>query len=260
MNYPIYSPETPAYTSLVDQLRGDLRRDQFCVLPDFLTPAVLATAIDEVNALHPQAYANASRRNCYLRREKDSALSDDHPANIFFEASYRIIANDLFSAGSPLQRLYHDNAVMRLVSDIVEAPELYPSADPYQPVNVLCYSPGDNSAWHFDSSNAFTMTLMLQSADEGGEFEIVPNTRSDDDPMHDELAKVLRGDRNRVVTVPRDAGALVIFRGCNSVHRVTDVKGGRPRLMAVFVYETAPGVIGDPFVNETVYGPRTRAG
>ena len=28
--------------------------------------------------------------------------------------------------------------------------------------------------------------------------------------------------------------------------------------MAVFVYETEPGVTGDPEVNETVYGPRTR--
>jgi hypothetical protein len=158
-----------------------------------------------------------------------------------------------------LPRLYNDPATTRFIADIVGAPMLYPSADRYQPVNVLCYAAGDNSAWHFDSSNAFTMTLMLQSAETGGDFEIVPNTRSDDDPMYDELAQVLRGDRRRVVTVPRTPGALVIFRGCNSVHRVTTVAGNQPRLMAVFVYETEPGVVGDPEVNETVYGPRTRA-
>ena len=256
--YPIGAPESAAYADLVRQCRDALRRDQYCVLPEFLGPDVLAQAVAEVKVLEPQAYANSSSRNCYLQRKKDAALPDDHPAKIFFDASYRMIANDLFPANSPLQKMYVDPAMIRFVSEIVDAPELYPSADPYQPVNVLCYAPGDNSAWHFDSSNAFTMTLMLQSAEAGGEFQIVPNTRTDADPMHEGLAKVLLGGRDRVLTVPRNPGALVIFRGCNSVHRVTEVKGARPRLMAVFVYETSPGVMGDPVVNETVYGPRTR--
>ena len=62
-----------------------------------------------------------------------------------------------------------------------------------------------------------------------------------------------------MVTVPREPGALVIFRGCTSVHSVSPVEGDRERLMAVFVYEDRPGVVGDPDVNRTVYGPRTAA-
>jgi len=258
--WPLDRPDTPEYAAAVARLRGDLARDQYCVLPGFISPAALAETVAEVQALVPQAYANRSHRNCYLQRKPDASLPAEHPRNIFFDASYRMIANDLFAADSPLQRLYHDPSVMRFVADIVEAPALFPSADRFQPVNVLCYAPGDNSAWHFDSSNAFTMTLMLQSAERGGEFEIAPDTRTDADPMYEDLAKVLKGDRARVKVVPRHPGALVIFRGCNSVHRVTTVEGGRPRLMAVFVYEDRPGVTGDPEVNETVYGPRTRSG
>ena len=145
------------------------------------------------------------------------------------------------------------------IADIVGAAALYPNADPFQPVNVLCYGEGDCSAWHFDSTNAFTVTLMLQAVEAGGDFEIAPNTRSETDPSIEALREVLSGGRARVVTVPREPGALVIFRGCNSVHRVTPVRGSTQRLMTVLVYETEPGVIGDPEVNETVYGPRTAA-
>ena len=34
-------------------------------------------------------------------------------------------------------------------------------------------------------------------------------------------------------------------------------EGDRLRIMGVFVYEDEPGVIGDPEVNETIYGRRT---
>ena len=61
---------------------------------------------------------------------------------------------------------------------------------------------------------------------------------------------------DHVVEVPREPGALVIFRGCTSVHRVTEVEGETDRLMAVMVYENELGVTGDPEVNRTVYGPR----
>jgi hypothetical protein len=59
--------------------------------------------------------------------------------------------------------------------------------------------------------------------------------------------------------VGREPGALCIFKGCNSLHRVTPVSGNSLRIMGVFVYEFAPGVTGDPEVNATIYGPRTRA-
>ena len=147
--------------------------------------------------------------------------------------------------------------MINFISGVVGVPKLYPNEDPLQPTNILAYGPGDNSAWHFDSTNAFTMTLMLQAADRGGDFEIVPNTRSDTDQQYGAVAKVVHGDRSNVETVPREAGALVIFRGCNSLHRVTTVEGEKDRLMSVFVYENEPGIIGDPEVNKTVYGTST---
>lgn len=255
--YPIAEGGTPACRQVVDALQADLSADQFCVLPDFIRENARKDLVSEIEGLQEKAYTNRSRRNCYLQRDKDSALPGDHPSNMFFEASYRMIANDLFAESSPLRRIYHWPHMIEFVARVVGIDKLYVSDDPFQPVNCICYGDGDRSAWHFDSWNEFTMTLMLQSSNGGGEFEIVPNIRTREDPNTEELRAVLRGGRSRVVTVPRDHRALVIFRGARSLHRVTPVSGVAKRLMAVFVYEKEPGVIGDPEVNATIYGPRT---
>ncbi len=82
------------------------------------------------------------------------------------------------------------------------------------------------------------MTLMLQKSEAGGDFEMAPNTRDDPDHEHiDYMREVLTGPSDRVKPVGRDEGELTIFRGCNSLHRVSPVEGPRDRLMAVFVYE-----------------------
>ncbi len=256
--WPIADPGDPRRAELVRALRRDLDSKQYCVLPNFLTETALKRTIEEVHEVFEQGYRNRSYRTCYLYKKGDPSKPADHPSNIFFDASYRMIAHDILAETIPIKTMYFWPKMIAFIEEVVGAEALYPSEDPFQPVNVVCYEAGDSSAWHFDSTSPFTMTLMLQSAEAGGEFEIVPNTRTQEDPMPEEVAKVLKGDRSRLKVVPRDPGALVLFRGCNSLHRVTEVAGDRLRLMSVFVYEDHPGVIGDPGVNETVYGPRTR--
>jgi hypothetical protein len=256
--YPVEDPDNPQRRELVRHCRETLDAQQFCVLPEFVSPAALDCMVGEVEQLLDRAYRNRSRRNCYLERDPFPSLPLDHPRNLQFDASYRMIASDLIAGSSPLKKLYYWEPVQRLLADIVGVSKLYPNEDPYQPVNVNCCGQGDCSTWHFDSSNAFTVTLMLQTPEGGGEFELSPNTRTQDDENYDQVRSVLLGDRSQVLSIPREPGAMVVFRGCNSLHRVTPVQGDRVRMMAVFVYETEPGVTGDAVVNETVYGPRTR--
>jgi len=254
--YPIDAGRAdPDRSALTARLCRELDSQQYCVLPGFLKDAARERAVIEAETLRPQAYHNCATRNCYLQRTGDASLPDDHPRNLLFEASTRMVAADLIGDDSPLKTLYHWQPFRDFIAEVVGAGRLYPNEDPMQPVNIVCYEPGDRSAWHFDSDNAFTMTLMLQAAEYGGDFELVPNTRTDSDPNTDYLGAVLRGERAEdVVQVGREPGALCLFRGCNSVHRVSPVAGRRLRIMSVFVYETVPGVTGDPEVNETVYG------
>ena len=253
--YPLDAGDPAAVAELVDECRAQLERQQYCSLPGFIRADAIAELVEETMPLLARANPARSWRNCYLQRDKTPELGDDHPRNLFNHASYRMIAADLFAASSALKQLYYWPPFQSMVAGIVGVNRLYPNEDPLQPVNVICYGDGDQSAWHYDSTNAFTMTLMLQAAQEGGLFELAPNTRKGpDDEDIPYMREVLRGGRERVETVSREAGELTIFRGCNSLRRVSPVAGDRLRMMAVFVYEEEPGIRGDPEVNQTVYG------
>ena len=253
--YPLDSPGPGALDELIADCRERLDRDQYCSLPGFLRADAVDLLVQETLPLLAQANRAESWRNCYLQRVPDPGSADDHPRNIMNYASYHMIAADLIGETSALKQLYYWAPFRQMVAAIVGVDALYPNEDPLQPVNVICYGDGDQSAWHYDSTNAFTMTLMLQSAESGGRFELAPNTRrnpGDEDIGY--MQEVLGGGRERVRVVSREAGELTLFRGCNSLHRVSTVEGSRRRMMAVFVYEDEPGIRGDPEVNRTVYG------
>ena len=50
------------------------------------------------------------------------------------------------------------------------------------------------------------------------------------------------------------AGSLVLFRGRNSMHRVTPVKGNQARLLVVLAYNTEPGISLSESARMTFYG------
>jgi hypothetical protein len=252
--YPLDRVDSDDYRSLVSGKREELNEQQYCTMPGFLLDAERRKIVASVESRQEHTNRADSDRNVYLERTHSTSLPDDHPKNLFARGCYNMMGAHLLDDESPLKHLYYWQPMQQFVADIVGSPKLYPSDDPYQPVNVLCQGNDDRSGWHFDSSNAFTMTLMLQAPESGGHFEMAPNTRSDNDPNYAGVAKLLLGDESQVVRVSRAEGELVICRGCNSAHRVTPIAGNRLRLMCVMVYETEPGVIGDPIVNKTVYG------
>jgi len=253
--YPLDGQEQTKLQDLLSSCQASLKVRQYCSLPNFVPPAAVAIMANEAETLLHQANHARSRRNCYLSTEPDASYASDHPRNIFHIASYKMIAADIFPADSLLKQLYYWVPFQQFIAAVVGQPSLHPSADTLQPVNAICYDNGDQSAWHYDSNNAFTITLMLQAPASGGQFELAPNTRNGEAMEDiDYVREVLNGQSDRVCTVSRQAGELTIFRGCNSLHRVSPVRGNQRRIMAVLVYETQPNVVGDPQVNMTVYG------
>ena len=252
--YPLHRPDSASWRSLVHDKRKQLEHKQYCTLPGFLLDEQRSEVVTAIEGRLDQANRADNQRNIYLERARSESLPDDHPKNIFARGCYHMFGTHLLDPDSPLLTLYQSKLMQQFTAAIVGVDRLYPNDDPCQPVNVLCHGAGDRSAWHFDSTNAFTMTLMLQAPEAGGCFEIAPNTRSDEDPNYASVVRLLRGDSTEVQSVARSEGELVIFRGCHSAHRVTPVEGKQRRLMCVMVYEESAGVLGDPVVNETVYG------
>jgi len=255
--YPLNDRDNPQRRALVDQCKADLANHLYCVIPDIVLPEALAAMGREAQELLPTSNHNNSLRNCYLHRQNDISLPEDHPRNLQDRSSVRMIAYDQIPEASPLKAFYQSDVIREMVAEIVDEGDLFVNEDPYQPANYVCYRSEDESSWHFDADNSFTMTLMIQPADSGGLFEMSPNTRSLPDENYEHVAEVLNGRRNdTVVSVGRDPGALCIFKGSNSLHRVTRVQGDTLRIMGVFVYEFSAGIVGDPEVNATIYGSR----
>ena len=135
-DYPLDQIAGPAYSRLVEEKRGELNRNQYCILPEFLREQVRVQLIASVDRLQDRANHANSRRNVYLERTAAPDLPDDHPRNILSTASYRMIGAHLLPDTSPLKGLYFWQPMQRFIADIVGVPKLFPSADPYQPVNV----------------------------------------------------------------------------------------------------------------------------
>jgi len=105
----------------------------------------------------------------------------------------------------------------------------------------MAYREGEALNWHFDRSE-FTTTLLLQAADAGGEFQYRSNLRTDADPNYDGVARLLADQDDEVKTLRLGAGALNVFKGKNTAHRVTPCRGKQERIVAVFSYYERPGV------------------
>ena len=126
------------------------------------------------------------------------------------------------------------------------AGRLFNYADPLSSINVHYYKEGQELGWHFDNS-AFAVTLMIQPSGQGGDFEYIAALRDCDagDMNFEGVGQALDGaiTGNRLTI---DAGTLALFRGKNSLHRVTPVIGdcesysGSARLQ----YGARRGVIG----------------
>lgn len=252
--YPLDDLDGAAGRALIADCRAQFARDGACNLPGFLTPAGTAALAAEAMALMPEAYFKSARRNAYFTPD-DPALPGDHPRRLFFHTQIGQIAWDQIGSGAGIARLYRWPGLTRFLERALGIATLHPMADRFQAVNYTYFRDGDHQAWHFDDGE-FVVTLLLQAAEEGGAFEYAPAIRAPDDENPQAVARVLKGERDRVVTLPRAAGTLTLFRGMHSVHRVSEVKGPVPRITAILSYDRAPGQVADDDVNVFTYGPR----
>lgn len=257
--YPIDQLNHPNSQAVINQCRKELREQRVCVVHGFLNSKALNHLAEEAAAVAPQGYQRPGLRTCYVLSEPEPGWPEDHPRRRMLVHKTHIVAYDQIQGWTAIDRLYRWAPLRGFLAAILGKPKLYLHACPYQALNLLAFEDGDESSWHFDPENEFTVTLLLRSAESGGEFEIAPRIRSETNPAYAEVQKVLDGDRSRVIRIDRAPGSLVVFYGRNSLHRVSPVRGVHPRLTAVMCYEEEPGVVGSQMLNAAIYGPRIAA-
>lgn len=237
--YPLDRPGSSEWQDLVDRCQRDLATNGLFNFPGFLLPDIAEKAAEQLSApLHGDAFTHAREHNIYFKETIDD-LPPDHPALSRFKTVNHTICADQMGSAIILQ-IYEWPAFAAFLAAVMDKPRLYTMADPLARVNVMAYRDGEALNWHFDRSE-FTTTLLLRAPDAGGVFEYAKDLRGDDDPNYDGVAELLAGGHPTTL-MPLKAGTLNVFKGKNTAHRVTPVKGGVERIIAVFSFYEHEGV------------------
>ena len=121
-------------------------------------------------------------------------------------------------------------------------------------INLHYAAQGQELGWHFDNSS-FAITLLIQQPEAGADFEYVKDLRNADagEMNYAGVQRVLDGE-SALTTLSMDPGCLVLFRGRNSMHRVSATEGDITRMLVVLAYNTETGVSLSESARMTFYG------
>jgi hypothetical protein len=250
--YPLLHPESPAYTATVDEARRQLQASGAAEIPGFVSETGVAELVRDADTLAERAHPSGGQGTAYLEFP-DFSLPADHPRLHFADYRVRAVAYDITPYNSPLRRLYEWDPVTALIAAILDRGPIYRYADPFGALNLAVMGEGDQLQWHFDQTD-FVVSLAIQSAESGGDFEVVPRIRSAEDECYDDVAAVLGGDRSRVETLPLRPGTLLVFEGRYSLHRVSPISGRHWRHVGLLAYDTKPGTMGSDLLRSDRYG------
>ncbi len=250
--YPLRDLEGPTGRAVIGRARDQLVATGAAELPGFVTPAGVATLVEDAGSLAPRAHHSGGLGTAYLEFP-DFGLLEDHPRLQFAPYAVGAVSYDVIPRGSPLRQLYESDALLDLIASVLDRGPLYRYADPFGALNLAVMGEGDQLQWHFDQTD-FVVSLAVQSAERGGDFEVVPRIRSGDDENYDGVARVLGGDTGGVVTLAMTPGTLLIFEGRHSLHRVSPIGGGTLRHVGLLAYDTMPGTMGSDLLRMDRYG------
>jgi len=256
--YPIADLDAPAGKNLIALCRAQMGELNSTVLRGFLRAEVKDQLQAEARAIARDAFFYEKfGLNCY-RTQDDPRFPADHPRRLFYDVKEGVVAYDQFPANSMLTALYRWPQFAKFLAAVFGKDALYPFDDPYQSLNLMVIRENEadlGMGWHFDE-NEFTITLMMQPPEQGGEFEYVPNIRSAWDENYRGVQEILNGSTAGVLKEPPEFGMLALFRGGFSLHRVAPVYGSTERIQCIATFEKAPGQRASDESSAAIYGPR----
>ena len=250
VNLDIHPLQDPNFQK---ECKDKLDTQSVLVLTSFLNSNAIDALKKEGKENQHLAYYTANNHNIYLK-PSDPAFTNDHPRNREVTSSKGCITADQIPENSFLHTLYNAPDFRDFLCKVLGETELHEYGDPLSSINLHYASQGQELGWHFDNSS-FAITLLIQKPKGGGDFEYVKNVRDAESGKEDyELAgKVLNGEVPPI-SVSTEPGALVLFRGSNSMHRVTASQGDETRILAVLAYNAEPGISLSESARRTFFG------
>ena len=251
--YPLHELAAPAAQAVIGAARADLARRGMAVLHGFLRADAIPVLVRECDTLAPSGHFSEVQGTPYID-VPDLSLPEGHPRRSFGRTALTAVPYDRFPATSGLRALYEWDALLEFVRVLLGRERLFRYADPLGALNLAVMRQGDELAWHFDQTD-FVVSIAIQSSEAGGEFEVVPWIRTATDERYDAVRRVQAGAEDAGVSVvPMTPGTLMLFEGRRSVHRVSPIRGARPRHVALLAYDTRPGTDSSPLLKRVRYG------
>ena len=241
-----------ARDALVAQLREELDTVGCAVLKGFVPAGRLGELVAECDRVAVHGHRNFNRTNAYFTQDRPE-LPASHPLRRFYDRSNAFVPADNFGPDSILRGIYEWPAFAPFIQSALGEARFHRYADPLADVIVNLTESGAGFPWHFDTNN-YTVTLAIQNAESGGEFQYSPHLRTPTDENYAGVQAVLDGDSDLIRTLHLEPGDLQIFKGRYSLHRVTPLAGARVRYVAIFSFVEEPGMVGRPERTRQLYG------
>ena len=249
--YPIHE-DGEARRQLVSSVQEDVRSVGCAVIKQFVKPEFIAALVAEGDRVSHLGHRNFNRTNPYFT-QLPADLPDTHPLRRFYDRSNAFVPADNFGDDSIIRAMYEWPSFAPFIQEVLEEPSFFRYADPLADVVINLAEEGNGFPWHFDTNN-YTVTLAIQNAEHGGEFEFSPNLRTPTDENYDGVGQVLDGDQSLIHSLHLEPGDLQIFKGRYSLHRVTPLSGPTMRYVAIFSFTEMEGVVGSPERTKQLYG------
>ena len=249
--FPIVDLSSAEGARFASQCRNEYLETGLCLLEGFIRPEALRQLTGEANAVTDDAFFCNNTHNAYLT-ETDSELAEDDIARVQEQTYVGSVPYDCIDEHSALHRLYQWDPLKDFIGHVLGKQTFHRFADPLGALSINVFVDGGEHGWHFDESE-FTVTLMLQAPESGGEFEYLPQIRGLDNEA-ELVAGVLRGKRDGVVKLPFKPGTLLIFGGRQTIHRVTRVGGEVPRLVPVLCFSEQENSVNSDAVRKLFWG------
>ena len=237
----------------ITECNNTLNMNGVLVLSDFLNKAAIESINNDAENQRHLAYYTKCQHNIYLT-DTDPQYDENHARNRLVSSSKGCITTDQVPVDSVLKVLYESTGFKSFLCQVLGEKQLYEFADNLSSINLHYADEGQELGWHFDNSS-FAITLLIKNPKAGGEFEFVKDARNADiaEMGLDTVHNILNGQ-----IIPKklkiNEGDLVLFRGRNSIHRVTPVKGKDTRKLVVLAYNSSPDISLSESARMTFYG------
>jgi len=263
--YPIHK-DSPAYDQLVEECRRQLKAVGSVDLPGFVRDDIIKKMANEVdnlpsynrlNIVSPYGASIDDEPEEVNQTAMESWRGQPHPAKRKFAQDTNAVAADQIPLNSLIRQVYDSPMVMRFLARASGKKAMYQFEDEFQSINIMYMFDGCSRAWHYDGTDT-VITLLLQKADQGGEYEFAPFIRGEakGDERFEDVAHLFDGSYGGNIVKNADAGTLNLFNGLRSLHRVRAVYGQTKRIVAVLSYDSQPHKVGSMMKNVALYGER----